>query len=78
MKILIPGLIENGDIVVITEEVIDNNIVTKQWSERFFKRLKYYKVKSISNNGDITAVDFTGKIHYHIDAKKVERAYRTA
>lgn len=51
------GMLFGGDIIKILDDVFDESIKSKCWSENFVKQAKFLRVDSVTNNGTIRAHD---------------------
>ena len=66
--ILSHDFIQSGDIIRIQNNVYSNSIISEKWEKHFIRVNQFLKVISISNNGNITAKDKTGKMLFNLYA----------
>ena len=75
-----PHKINAGDIIKIIFEEYNENIISKNYHMHFVHVTRFLKVISISNNGNIHAIDYKNRPIYHLYAldkyKPIKAVYR--
>lgn len=70
------GMVFDGDIIKILDDVFDESIKSKCWSKNFVKQTKFLKVDSVSNNGTIKAHDKNQRFYLlYAGEKRIVAAY---